>query len=341
MSLAAGVLGRILAPAMRTPRRSVRQPNVVFEPIMRSRCMREVDRTLRAVAPRDVSVSIVGESGTGKEILARRVHDLSGRRAGPFIPINCAAVPETLFESELFGHEKGSFTGASERARGKIEPAHGGTLFLDEVGDMPLAVQGKLLRFLENQKFMRVGGSEKISVDVRIVSATLRPLAEEVEAGRFRADLYYRIQGVQLDVPPLRARGADLIPLIRELTAQLAARHGVEPVRLSRSAVAIFESYHWPGNIRELRNVLERVALLRPGKRVRVEDLPAALRERQPHGAAAPAAACVEVSLDQDLRTSVGDIIRATLALEDGNQTRAAQRLGISTRTIQRHLAHG
>jgi len=309
---------------------------------MRSRCMREVDRTLRAVAPREVSVSIVGESGTGKEILARRIHDLSARRAGPFIPINCAAVPEALFESELFGHEKGSFTGASERARGKIEPAHGGTLFLDEIGDMPLAVQGKLLRFLENQKFMRVGGSEKISVDVRVVSATLRPLAAEVEAGRFRADLYYRIQGVQLDVPPLRERGADLLPLVRQLTAQLSARHGLEPVRLSRSALALLESHRWPGNIRELRNVLERLALLRPGKRVRVEDLPAALRDRE-RAAAAPAvrSARLEVSLDRDLRTSVGDIIRAALALEDGNQTRAARRLGISARTIQRHLSEG
>jgi len=315
----------------------------VFEPIMRSRSMREVDRTLRAIAPRDVSVSIVGESGTGKEVLARRLHDLSSRRSGPFIPLNCAAVPEALFESELFGHEKGSFTGATERMRGKIEPAHGGTLFLDEIGDMPLAVQSKVLRFLENQKFMRVGGSEKVSVDVRIVSATLRPLDDEVKAGRFRADLYYRIQGIQLEVPPLRQRGADLVPLVRQLLAQLSARHGLEPVRMSRQALALLRGHPWPGNIRELRNVLELLAVLRPGRRVRAEDLPAALRANArgavPTGAAAQGS--VEVPLDQPLSDSIAQIIAATLALENGNRTRAARRLGISTRTVQRHLSAG
>jgi DNA-binding NtrC family response regulator len=165
--------------------------------------------------------------------------------------------------------------------RGKIEPAHGGTLFLDEIGDMPLAVQGKLLRFLENQKFMRVGGSEKISVDVRLVSATLRPLEREVQAGRFRGDLYYRIQGVQLEVPPLRSRQADLAPLVQQLLLQLASRHGVAPVKLTRSALAVLRRYSWPGNIRELRNVLELVAVLRAGKRVRVEDLPRASAPRR------------------------------------------------------------
>ncbi|HKO90104.1 MAG TPA: sigma-54 dependent transcriptional regulator, partial [Polyangiaceae bacterium] len=309
------------------------------------RSMRELDRVLRAIAPKQVAVSLVGESGTGKEILARRIHDLSARRTGPFIPINCAAVPETLFDSELFGHEKGSFTGATERMRGKIEPAHGGTLFLDEIGDMPLGVQGKLLRFLENQKFMRVGGSEKISVDVRFVCATLRPLEEEVKAGRFRGDLYYRIQGIQLEVPPLRLRQADLGPLIQQLLAQLASRHGVEPVKLTRGALAQLRSYPWPGNIRELRNVLELVAVMRAGKRVRVEDLPGPLRSKvsgvAPSLSRRPAADHVEVPLDQPLRRSVEQIIHAALALENGNQSRAARRLGISSRTIQRYLAGG
>jgi DNA-binding NtrC family response regulator len=310
---------------------------------MCSRSMRELDRTLRAIAPKHVAVSLVGESGTGKEILARRIHDLSARRSGPFIPINCAAVPDALFESELFGHEKGSFTGATERMRGKIEPAHGGTLFLDEIGDMPLGVQGKLLRFLENQKFMRVGGSEKISVDVRLVCATLRPLEQEVKAGRFRGDLYYRIQGIQLEVPPLRARQADLAPLIQQLLAQLSSRHGVEPVKLTRAVLAQLRSYSWPGNIRELRNVLELVAVLRAGKRARVEDLPPALRA-QPSSAAPPksprpTADNLEVALDQPLRRSVEQIIHAALALENGNQSRAARRLSISSRTIQRYLA--
>jgi DNA-binding NtrC family response regulator len=323
-------------------KRPSRKSDVVFEPVMCSRSMRELDRTLSAIAPKQVAVSLVGESGTGKEVLARRIHDLSPRHAAPFIPINCAAVPETLFESELFGHEKGSFTGATERMRGKIEPAHGGTLFLDEIGDMPLGVQGKLLRFLENQRFMRVGGSEKISVDVRLISATLRPLEEEVKAGRFRGDLYYRIQGIQLDVPPLRARQEDLVALIQQLLAQLSSRHGVAPVRLTRAALVLLRGYSWPGNIRELRNVLEFVAVLRAGKRVRVEDLPPLLLSKVSASAPArahPATSCLEVSLDQPLRRSVTSIIEAALALESGNQLRTARRLGISTRTIQRHLA--
>src|SRR5688572_17082316 len=161
---------------------------------MRSRAMRDLDKLLRTVASKEVGIALVGESGVGKEVLARRIHDLSPRRTGPFTPINCAAVPEQLFESELFGHEKGSFTGATERVRGKIEAADHGTLFLDEIAEMPLPEQAKLLRFLENRKFMRVGGTVKISVDARLIVATLRPLEEEVRAGRFRADLFYRIQ---------------------------------------------------------------------------------------------------------------------------------------------------
>jgi transcriptional regulator with PAS, ATPase and Fis domain len=301
--------------------------------------MRRLDRMLRALAPKEVGVLLVGESGTGKEILARRIHALSPRRSGRFVPINCAAVPEALFESELFGHEKGSFTGATERTRGKIEPAHGGTLFLDEVGDMPLAVQGKLLRFLENQKFMRVGGAEKLSIDVRVVCATLRPLEDEIGQGRFRADLYYRIQGIKLDVPPLRERREDLRPLIEQLLAQLRAKHDTLPIKMSRSALAALRSYAWPGNIRELRNVLELVVLLRAGKTVRLEDLPAALR-RSPETQPAPrrAPATLEVALDQSLRESQAQIIAAVLDLEAGNRSRAAGRLGISVRTIQRAL---
>ncbi len=322
------------------PRR--RTTDVVFEPVTLSAAMRKLDRMLRTVAPKEVAVSFVGESGTGKEVMARRLHDLSARRSGPFIPINCAAVPDALFESELFGHEKGAFTGATERIRGKIEPAHGGTLFLDEIGDMPLAVQGKLLRFLENQKFTRVGGSEKISVDVRLVCATLRPLEDDVQASRFRGDLYYRIQGIKLEVPPLRERQADLPHLIRHFLAQLAAKHGTRPVQLSRAVLAAFRRYAWPGNIRELRNVLERVAVLRAGQRVRVADLPRAL---QPDAArllnteVSDRRRCVEVRLDQPLRRSVAQIIEAALELEQGNHARAAQRLGISARTIQRRLA--
>jgi len=315
------------------------QPSAGVQPMLCSAVMRRLDRTLRTVAPKDVGISLVGESGTGKEVLARLIHELSPRRSKPFVPINCAAVPEALFESELFGHEKGSFTGATERMKGKIEPANGGTLFLDEIADMPFAMQGKLLRFLENQKFMRVGGAEKISVDVRIVCATSRPLEEEVAARRFRGDLYYRVQGIRLDVPPLRERRADLQPLVEEILAQLCAKHACAPAKLSRRALSALRSYAWPGNIRELRNVLELVAVLRAGKSVRVEDLPPALRQVSPsEPAPGEPASSIRIPLDQHLRISMSQIIEAALRLEGGNRSHAARRLGISTRTIQRHI---
>jgi DNA-binding NtrC family response regulator len=320
-----------------------RPTDVVFEPVMESSAMRELDRMLRAVAPKDVSVSLIGESGTGKEILSRRVHELSRRRRGPFVPINCAAIPETLFESELFGHEKGAFTGATARARGKIEAADGGTLFLDEVGEMPLAMQAKLLRFLENHRFMRVGGSTKIEVDVRLVCATLRPLEAEVKAGRFRADLYYRLQGIALEIPALRERQADIAPLVRQFTAQLSARHGTLPPKYTRAATAALLSYSWPGNIRELRNVVELVCLLREGKPARIPDLPAAIRREVDQGGSAAGrpqgAEVLEVRLDRPLDESVANILQAALALEEGNRSRAARRLGISLRTMQRFVA--
>jgi DNA-binding NtrC family response regulator len=324
--------------------RGARQIDVVLEPVMQSSAMRKLDQIVRVVATKDVAVTLVGESGTGKEILARRVHDLSHRRARPFVPINCAAIPESLFESELFGHEKGAFTGASELARGKIEAADKGTLFLDEIGEMPTGVQAKLLRFLENRRFMRVGGNIKISVDTRIICATLRPLDQEVKAGRFRADLYYRIQGISLNVPPLRERRADVPPLVHQFAAQISARHSIRPARISRAAMAALRAYDWPGNVRELRNAIELVSLLREGKLVRVRDLPPALQNggsRDRLGALDPLAGkeAIEVRLDRSLDDIVQQVLQAALELEGGNRSYAARRLGISLRTVQRHLA--
>lgn len=320
-----------------------RQFDVVFEPVMRSASMQALDRIIRAVASKEVGVSIVGESGTGKEVLARRIHELSARRTGPFMPINCAAIPEALFESELFGHERGAFTGASERARGKLEASGGGTLFLDEIGEMPLNAQAKLLRFLENRKFMRVGGSKKISVDTRLVCATLRPLEQEVRAGRFRADLYYRIQGVTLNAPPLRERQADIGPLVLHFVAELSARHGVAPPKIGRSVMAMLRSHDWPGNVRELRNVVELVCLLRPGKQVRPNDLPEAVAQNasklEPADALAAEREVIQLRLDQPLEEIVQRVLRAALDVEGGNRARTARRLGISLRTVQRHLA--
>ncbi len=297
--------------------------------------MRQLDAVVRKVAGKDVIVTLIGESGVGKEVLARRIHDLSSRRTAPFIPINCAAIPDALFESELFGHERGAFTGAHELVRGKVEAAQGGTLLLDELGEMPLAMQAKLLRFLENKRFMRVGGTTKIQADVRLIVATLRPLEEEVRLGRFRGDLFYRIQGITMHVPPLRERRADIPLLIDQALAQLSSRHGTEAPKLSREVRLAFSQYAWPGNVRELRNVLESLCLLRAGKSVRLRDLPPAIRSVTGTHLASET---LEVSLDRPLEEIVANVIQAALDLESGNRSRAAARLGVSVRTIQRHL---
>ena len=310
---------------------------------MRSHAMKKADQILRAVAAKEVTLTLIGESGSGKEVLARRAHELSERRRSPFIPINCAAIPEALFESELFGHERGAFTGANERARGKVEAAEHGTLFLDEVGEMPLLMQTKLLRFLENRRFMRVGGSIKLEANVRLMFATLRPLAKEVAAGRFRADLFYRIQGITLNVPALRDRRADIAPLLSQFVAQLSARHGVRPPRLNRQVRALLLQYDWPGNVRELRNVAETLCLLRDGRQVRLADLPDGVRSQASPHQPTPAdeSGVLAVDLDDGLDSLIGQIIEAALQAEGGNKLRAAARLKVSLRTIQRHVASG
>lgn len=310
---------------------------------MHSMTMRRVDRVVRTVANKDVVVTLVGESGSGKEVLARRIHELSHRRSGPFVPINCAAIPETLLESELFGHERGAFTGASDRATGKIEAASGGTLFLDEIGEMPFSAQAKVLRFLENRRFMRVGGTAKIVADVRLITATLRSLDEEVRLGRFRADLYYRIQGITVHVPPLRERQVDLVPLVRQFVAEISAKHGTKPPRLTRQTLVALRSYSWPGNVRELRNVIELLCLLREGKSVRPNDLPdeivraCATPQRDAASNNGSNAGSVEIPIGEPLERSIERILRATLDVEGGNRSRAARRLAISLRTMQRH----
>ncbi|MCW5803859.1 MAG: sigma-54-dependent Fis family transcriptional regulator [Deltaproteobacteria bacterium] len=314
------------------PRRSPARATVVLEPAMASPVMRAFDRILRAVAAKEVTVTLVGESGSGKEVMARRLHDLSPRRAGPFIPINCAAIPEALFESELFGHERGAYTGATERGRGKIEAATGGTLFLDEVAEMPFSLQPKLLRFLETHRFMRVGGTKKLEVDTRVVLATLRPLEDEVRAGRFRADLYYRIQGIVLTVPPLRDRRRDIPVLLDTFLAQLAAVHDCTPPRLSRSARAALVAYDWPGNVRQLRNVIELVTILRSGQQVGVHDLPTEVIMKT----SAPIPHELAVDTSSSLDEIIDRVIDHVIAEERGNLTRAAQRLEISIRTLQR-----
>jgi DNA-binding NtrC family response regulator len=296
--------------------------------------MRSFERVLCAVAAKDVTVTFVGESGSGKEVMARRLHDLSPRRSGPFVPINCAAIPEALFESELFGHERGAFTSATERGEGKVEMARGGTLFLDEIAEMPPALQPKLLRFLETHRFMRVGGTKKLEVDARVALATLRPLEEEVRAGRFREDLYYRIQGIVLAVPPLRERRRDIPALIDAFVAQLAAIHGSAPAKLTRSARAALVDCDWPGNVRQLRNAIEFITILHSGRSVRAQDLPPGLVPRR--GSSPPPSTELTIDLEQPLAESVDRIVEHVISLEQGNLTRAAKRLGVSIRTLQR-----
>jgi transcriptional regulator with PAS, ATPase and Fis domain len=263
--------------------------------------------------------------------MARRLHDLSPRRKGPFVPINCAAIPDALFESELFGHERGAYTGATERGAGKVEMAIGGTLFLDEVAEMPLALQPKLLRFLESRRYMRVGGTKKLQADVRLVLATLRPLEQEVRAGRFREDLYYRIQGIVLTVPPLRERRRDIPTLLDAFIAQLSAIHDCQPPAMSRAARAALLAHDWPGNVRELRNVVELLCILRSGKTVRLADLPPTLRGADRH---VPEALAIDLA--RPLSAIIDEVVGAVIAAERGNLARAADRLGVSVRTLQR-----
>jgi len=239
--------------------------------------MRRVFEMADRVAPTDATVLILGESGTGKELLAQEIHARSPRSTMPFVAVNCAALPENLIESELFGFEKGAFTGAAQQRKGKFEQATGGTLFLDEIGDMNPVTQAKVLRAVESRRIERLGGTVSIDVDVRIVSATHRDLQAEIAAGRFREDLYYRLRVVTLELPPLRAHKEDIPLLAQTFVAQLGERHG-NRVRLSREVAELLRRYDWPGNIRELRNVLERALVLAKGSEIEVGDLPEEIR---------------------------------------------------------------
>lgn len=241
--------------------------------------MRGLFRQMDRVADTDVTVSIYGESGTGKELVAQALHCASGRRNGPFVALNCAAIPEALQESELFGHEKGAFTGATDRCLGKFELAHRGTLFLDEVAEFNLTLQPKLLRVLQERSFHRVGGAIPIQSDFRLVAATNRNLMEQVRAGRFREDLFFRIAVFELEIPPLRDRREDVPLLAQEFLNQLSKKKGDRRVRLSPEACELLMSYYWPGNVRELQNVMQRTFVLSGAEVILPEDLPSRLRE--------------------------------------------------------------
>ena len=244
----------------------------------RTDVMREMFERIHMIAPVISTVLLTGESGTGKELVARAIHRLSPRRAKPFIPVNCAALPESLLESELFGHEKGAFTGATSMRRGMFELADGGTLLLDEIAEMPLPTQTRLLRILESRRFMRVGGDRELEVNVRVVAATNRELRQAVEAGHFRRALYYRINVLNIKVPPLRHRRDDIPVLVRRFVADLSQAHDRDFRGLAPEALEILLAYSWPGNVRELRNLVESMVVLAPGAVIRPEDIPSEIR---------------------------------------------------------------
>ena len=305
---------------------------------------RAVLDTLRQAAPTSATVLIGGESGTGKELAARLVHDLSPRAARPFVPINCAAIPEGLLESELFGHEKGAFTGAVSRREGRFERADGGTLFLDEVGEMPPAVQVKLLRFLQDGVLERVGGGEPVRLDVRVVAATNKDLAAEARAGRFREDLFYRLDVVAVRLPPLRERGEDVPLLAMTFLRRLADANGKRLSGFTPAALAALERYGWPGNVRELLHAIERAVILTRGEVIDVGDLPEAIRLAAGPPAGAPGAVAtgpggaISIPLGTPMEEIERLVIRRTLEQTRGDKTLAAQILGIAARTIYRKL---
>ena len=302
--------------------------NVVGE----SESMQTVFDTVRQVSPSRANVLIEGESGTGKELIAHAIHQLSPRALGPFIPVHCAALSESLLESELFGHEKGAFTGATGRRKGRFEMADGGTLFLDEIGEIDPAAQVKILRVVEERQFERVGGGETVDVDVRLIAASNRDLRAMVEAGTFREDLFYRLYVVAIRMPSLRERREDVPLLIQHFLAFFAAENDKEIRGMTPDALEALVGYAWPGNVRELRNVIERMVVMSRGSKLSIRDVPSQVREGS--GYTARGRSGTELSLEDAEKNMIIKALRATR----GNRTRAAQQLGISRRTLHRKL---
>ena len=302
-----------------------------------SEVMEHLFDQIRTVAPTRSTVLITGESGTGKELVAKALHQASPRAKERFLALNCGAIPMDILESELFGHERGSFTGAVSRKIGKFELAHKGTLFLDEISELVPELQVKLLRVLEERQIMRVGGGEVIDVDFRLVAATNRDLAKEVAEERFRQDLLYRLKVVTLEIPPLRQRGGDIALLSEHFLQEFAEEHGKEPPGLSKEALTILSRYGWPGNVRELRNVLESVAVFHQGDTIEASDLP---RELLDASGAAPNDLPVQPPFGE-VRTMAKierQAIEETLERTGGHRAEAARLLGIGLRTLQRKL---
>ncbi len=338
--------GAAVSPSSRpTPPGGAPAGLVVAEPQMQA-----LYAELGRIAQGDISVLVLGETGAGKEVVARAVHDASRRKKGPFVAINCAAFPENLLESELFGHEKGAFTGATQGQRGLLESAEGGTVFLDELGEIPLPVQVKLLRTLETKRVLRLGSRTEKPIDVRFVSATNADLESDIARGTFRSDLYYRLAGYVLSVPPLRSRRAEIPLLASRFLAEVSLALGRPQPTLSAAALSVLDAYAWPGNVRELRNVMERAALLCGDDVLDRHHLPARLLDGERPSSPPPPPAGARDSSPRDLRIADGSLrseieaverekIIEALARCAGNQTQAAALLGISRRTLVSRLS--
>jgi two-component system response regulator AtoC len=300
--------------------------------------MGEVYALTRKTAASTATVLIRGESGTGKELVARAIHDQSARQGKPFVAVHCGALPESLLESELFGHEKGAFTGAVRRKPGRVELAHGGTLFLDEIGDITPAVQIKLLRVLQERTFERVGGTNTVSVDVRFIAATHRDLNAMVEHGSFRADLFYRLSVVPIWLPPLRDRGRDIELLAAHFCTQLARAHGSEPRSPSQEALAALCAQPWPGNVRQLQNLIERLVVLGEGSSIERTDVERELQREIGGTPQAIVAGSAGGGLDESRRRAQREAVLDALRRSGNNRSLAARLLGISRRTLYAKL---
>ena len=317
----------------------------------KSDAMQQVFKMVGRVSHSDAPVMITGDSGTGKELVARAIHHYSQRSAKSFVAINCAAIPEQLLESELFGHEKGSFTGATGQRLGRFEQGHGGTLFLDEIGDMPLALQGKILRVLQGGEFSRVGGNDILKSDVRIIAATNKNLEQEVSTRAFREDLFYRLNVVRIQLPPLRQRIEDVRLLAEYFLQKVSTRKHLPRMQLSEEAVRALESYGWPGNVRELENTLQRACVLATSELLLPKDLPlgAAASESQASGAGA-ASPTTEAAIEVLLKAASADpnvqllpwleheFTLHAMKVTKGNQVRAAKLLGITRATLRKRI---
>jgi len=317
-------------------RRRLRDKGALGRLVGSSTPMQEIFRLVEMVAPSTASVLITGASGTGKELVARTIHELSPRRNKPFVPINCAAIPETLIESEIFGHEKGAFTGALERRTGCFELAEGGTLLLDEIGEMPVATQAKLLRVLEDRKLRRLGSKVETSVDVRVLAATNKVPDDAVAQGQLRQDLYYRLNVFNIHMPSLREHKEDIRDLVKALLAEMSEKHGRKVADVSEAVLNLFQGYAWPGNVRELRNTLERAVIVCEGGLVETKHLPPGFGQSVRPVVNDPDA--VHLGVGTTVEEAEKLLILKTLQATNNNKTRAAEILGISLKTLHNKL---